>query len=125
MREICMSGAMSGEWKRAKVSYSGTGRRKSRKHARPHLNYRATPRLYSKLPPAVNRRSRQHRDCENSAKNGKKRITPGISGADSGAAPVNCWGKFRVPFGDLKVIERKFATHQSTINAESEFSRRF
>jgi hypothetical protein len=29
------------------VGYSGTGTRKSRQHARPHLNHRATPRLYS------------------------------------------------------------------------------
>ena len=40
------SGSMSGEWKRSMVGYSGTGNRKSRPHARPHLNHRATPRLY-------------------------------------------------------------------------------
>jgi hypothetical protein len=28
------------------VGYSGTGKRKSRQHARPHLNHRVTPRLY-------------------------------------------------------------------------------
>jgi hypothetical protein len=38
---------MSGEWKRGKVGYSGTGSRKGRQHARLHLNHRATPRLYS------------------------------------------------------------------------------
>jgi hypothetical protein len=46
MRQIRTSGSMSGEWRRGKVGYSGTGRRKGRPHARHHLNYRATPRLY-------------------------------------------------------------------------------
>ena len=46
MREIRTSGSRSGEWKRSKVGYSGTGNRKGRSHARPHLNHRATPRLY-------------------------------------------------------------------------------
>ena len=46
MRQIRMSGSMSGEWNRSMVGYSGTGTRKSRQHARPHLNHRATPRLY-------------------------------------------------------------------------------
>jgi hypothetical protein len=46
MRQIRMSGSTSGEWKRSMVGYSGTGTRKSRQHARPHLNHRATPRLY-------------------------------------------------------------------------------
>src|SRR5260370_24763800 len=41
------AGSMSGEWNRSMVGYSGTGTRKSRQHARPHLNHRATPRLYS------------------------------------------------------------------------------
>jgi predicted nuclease of restriction endonuclease-like (RecB) superfamily len=47
MRQIRTSGSMSGEWNRSMVGYSGTGTRKSRQHARPHLNHRATPRLYS------------------------------------------------------------------------------
>jgi hypothetical protein len=46
MRKIRLSGSMSGEWKRSKVGYSGTGDRKGRQLARPHLNHRATPRLY-------------------------------------------------------------------------------
>ena len=46
MRQIRTSGSMSGEWNRSMVGYSGTGTRKSRQHARPHLNHRATPRLY-------------------------------------------------------------------------------
>ena len=46
MRETRTSGSTSGEWKRGTVGYSGTGNRKGRQHARPHLTYRATPRLY-------------------------------------------------------------------------------
>src|SRR6266849_8164722 len=66
------------------------------------------------FPPAVNSCSRQHRDCENSAKNGKKLITRGISGANSGGPPVNCWGKFRVPFGEVVDMERNCATMELT-----------
>jgi hypothetical protein len=46
MREIRTSGSMSGEWNQSTVGYSGTGNRKGRPHARPHLNHCATPRLY-------------------------------------------------------------------------------
>jgi hypothetical protein len=49
LREIRLAGSMSGEWKRSKVGYSGTGNRKGRPHARLHLNHRATPRLYCLL----------------------------------------------------------------------------
>jgi hypothetical protein len=51
MREICLSGSTSGRWKRGKGSYSGTGNRKGRSHARLLLNYRATSRLYSDPSP--------------------------------------------------------------------------
>ena len=37
---------MSGEWKRRRVEYSGTGNRKGRPTRKVHLNDRATPRLY-------------------------------------------------------------------------------
>ncbi len=53
MREIRPSGSMSGEWKRGTVGYSGTGNRKGRQHARPHLTYRATPRLYLCAVPSL------------------------------------------------------------------------
>jgi hypothetical protein len=47
---------MSGGWNRSMLGYSGTGTRKSRQHARPHLNHRATPRLYSSLPSKKHKR---------------------------------------------------------------------
>jgi hypothetical protein len=47
------SGSTSGEWKRSTVGYSGTGNRKGRQHARPHLTYRATPRLYFFSTPSM------------------------------------------------------------------------
>jgi glutathionyl-hydroquinone reductase len=53
MRETRTSGSTSGEWKRSTVGYSGTGIRKGRQHARPHLTYRATPRLYFYFPSAA------------------------------------------------------------------------
>ncbi len=52
MRPIRTSDSMSEEWKRSTVSYSGTGNRKGRPHARLHLTHRATPRLYCKGKPA-------------------------------------------------------------------------
>jgi hypothetical protein len=47
MRQIRTSGSMSGRWKRDMGSYSGTGNRKGRQHARLPLHYRATSRLYN------------------------------------------------------------------------------
>src|SRR6266852_1929107 len=65
-------------------------------------NFRAkkiAPERDSKLPPAVNSRSRQHRNCENSAKKGKKLITPGISGANAGGHPLTAGGSFESLLG--------------------------
>jgi len=49
MREICKSGSMSGEWKRGKVKTVGHRQTKGSATVMLHLNYRATPRLYSCL----------------------------------------------------------------------------
>jgi hypothetical protein len=46
MRQIRTSGSMSGEWRRSKVGYSGTGNRKGRLTRMANLPHRATPRLY-------------------------------------------------------------------------------
>ena len=50
MREICKYGSMSGEWKRGKVKTVGHRQTKGPATVMLHLNYRATPRLYSRLP---------------------------------------------------------------------------
>jgi len=46
MREICMSGSMSGKWKRSMTELVRHRQTKEPETDRPHLNHRATSRLY-------------------------------------------------------------------------------
>jgi hypothetical protein len=50
MRQIRTSGSTSGEWKRGTVRTVGHRQTKGPETVMPHLNYRATPRLYLTEP---------------------------------------------------------------------------
>jgi len=50
MRENCLSGSMSGRWKRSTVGLVRHRQTKEPDTDRPHLNHRATSRLYLMAP---------------------------------------------------------------------------